>query len=308
MNARSVFAGFAAAAAAVVAYGVLIERNLFGMRTETCDVLTPEGNPITVLHISDLHVAPWQSRKIEWVRSLASTKPDLVVVTGDSLGHRDALPALRRALAPLAGIPGVYVHGSNDYFGPHIPNPATYLWRPSELNEDREALDTAGLEDLYHELGWVSLNNAAARLTVGGNRILFVGTDDPHIGRDRLDVVMGAVEQQLESGDAIDAVIGVTHAPYRRVLNALTTVGADVIFAGHTHGGQLCIPGVGALTTNSDLPLSLARGLAVWNHEGRSSFLNVSAGLGTSIYAPMRFACPPEAILVSLDRSDIGYS
>lgn len=302
------FAGIAAAAAAVVAYGVLIERNLFGVRAETCDVLSPEGNPITVLHISDLHLAPWQSRKIEWVRSLASAKPDLVVVTGDSLGHRDALPALRRALAPLAGIPGVYVHGSNDYFGPHIPNPATYLWRPSELNEDREALDTAGLEDLYHELGWVSLNNAAARLTVGGNRILFVGTDDPHIGRDRLDVVMGAVEQQLESGDAIDTVIGVTHAPYRRVLNALTTVGADVIFAGHTHGGQLCIPGVGALTTNSDLPLSMARGLAVWNHEGRSSFLNVSAGLGTSIYAPMRFACPPEAILVSLDRSDIGYS
>lgn len=302
------FTGIAAAATAVVAYGVFIERNLFSVRTETCDVLQPEGNPITVLHISDLHLAPWQSRKIEWVRSLASTKPDLVVVTGDSLGHRDALPALRRALAPLAGIPGVYVHGSNDYFGPHIPNPATYLWRPSELDEDREALDTAGLEGLYHELGWVSLNNSAARLTVGGNRLLCVGTDDPHIGRDRLDVVMGAVEQQLESDDPIDAVIGVTHAPYTRVLNALTTVGADVIFAGHTHGGQLCIPGVGALTTNSDLPLSLARGLAVWNHEGRSSFLNVSAGLGTSIYAPMRFACPPEAILVSLDRSDIGYS
>jgi predicted MPP superfamily phosphohydrolase len=222
------------------------------------------------------------------------------------LGHRDALPALRQALAPFAGIPGVYVHGSNDYFGPHIPNPATYLWRPSELDESREALDTAGLENLYHELGWVGVNNAATRLNVGGNRLLLVGTDDPHIGRDRLDLVTAAVEEQLENGDPIDTVIGVTHAPYTRVLNTLTTLGADIIFAGHTHGGQLCIPGVGALTTNSDLPVSLARGLAVWNHESRSSYLNVSAGLGTSIYAPMRFACPPEAILLSLGTDDIG--
>ncbi|MFM6981667.1 MAG: metallophosphoesterase [Microbacteriaceae bacterium] len=306
MSVRSVATGIAAVAAAAITYGVLIERNMFGVRTETCDVLPAGGNPLTVLHISDLHLAPWQRHKIEWVRSLASTGPDLVVVTGDSLGHRDALPALRQALAPFAGIPGVYVHGSNDYFGPHIPNPATYLWRPSELDESREALDTAGLEDLYHELGWVGVNNAATRLNVGGNRLLLVGTDDPHIGRDRLDLVTAAVEEQLENGDPIDTVIGITHAPYTRVLNTLTTLGADIIFAGHTHGGQLCIPGVGALTTNSDLPVALARGLAVWNHESRSSYLNVSAGLGTSIYAPMRFACPPEAILLSLGTDDIG--
>jgi predicted MPP superfamily phosphohydrolase len=81
-----------------------------------------------------------------------------------------------------------------------------------------------------------------------------------------------------------------------------------MIFAGHTHGGQVCLPGVGALTTNSDLPLALARGLSVWNHQGRSSFLNVSAGIGTSIYAPVRFACPPEAVLVTLRAREFGYS
>lgn len=308
MNARSVLGGLAALAAGAIAYGVVIERNLFGVRVETCDVLPAGTEPITVLHISDLHLAPWQTRKIEWVRGLASTRPDLVIVTGDSLGHADALPALRRALAPLAGIPGVYVHGSNDYYAPHIPNPATYLWRPSELSEDREELDVAGLEALYADLGWVGLNNAAHTLTVNGSRILFAGTDDPHIGRDRLDLLTGAIEAECETETAIDTVIGVTHAPYRRVLNALTTLGADTIFAGHTHGGQLCVPGIGALTTNSDLPRALARGLSVWNHEGRSSFLNVSAGLGTSIYAPMRFACPPEAVLVSLRPGEIGYS
>jgi predicted MPP superfamily phosphohydrolase len=81
-----------------------------------------------------------------------------------------------------------------------------------------------------------------------------------------------------------------------------------MIFAGHTHGGQVCLPGGRALTTNCDLPTSQASGLSQWGHAGRSSYLNVSAGLGTSIYAPVRLFCPPEAVLVSLVGEDIGYA
>lgn len=94
--------------------------------------------------------------------------------------------------------------------------------------------------------------------------------------------------------------IGVAHAPYQRVLNAFVTHGAQVIFAGHTHGGQVCVPGYGALVSNCDLPRERVKGLSVWTNALRSSFLNVSAGLGTSIYAPVRFACRPEATLITL--------
>lgn len=306
---KRVLGGIAAIGAGVFAYASLIERNAFGVRTESVDVLEPGASDIRVLHLSDLHLAPWQTRKIDWVRSLAELRPHLIVATGDFLGHKGALPALRTALAPFAGIPGVYVHGSNDYFAPRMPNPFTYLWKPSEPDQHGERLDTARLEDLYTTLGWMNLNNSSGRITVRGSRLIVTGTDDPHLNRDRLEDVTTTLERTIESetGD-VGTILGVTHAPYRRVLNFMTTVGADMVFAGHTHGGQVCLPGVGALTTNSDLPLSLARGLSVWNHQGRSSFLNVSAGIGTSIYAPVRFACPPEAVLVTLRAREFGYS
>ena len=309
MIGRRVLTGALALGAGVFAYASLIERNAFGVREESMEVLEPGAKPIRVLHLSDFHLAPWQTRKIDWIRSLAELKPDLVIATGDMLGHTGALPALRSALAPFASTPGVYVHGSNDYFGPTVPNPLEYLWKPSSDREHGEPLDTERLEDLYTTLGWMNLNNSSGRMTVNDSRLIVAGTDDAHLGLDRLDAVAGAVDTTLESeSEPLSAFIGVTHAPYRRVLNFLTTLGADAIFAGHTHGGQVCVPGVGALTTNSDLPLSLARGLSVWNHHDRSTFLNVSAGVGTSIYAPVRFACPPEAVLVTLRPRDFGYS
>jgi predicted MPP superfamily phosphohydrolase len=93
-----------------------------------------------------------------------------------------------------------------------------------------------------------------------------------------------------------DLTIGVTHAPYRRVLDAMVADALPLILAGHTHGGQVCVPGFGALTTNCDLPWRQAKGVSRWGE----AYLHVSAGLGTSPYAPVRFACPPEATLLTL--------
>lgn len=309
MNPGSLLGGLVAVGASVFAYASVIERNMFGVRRETIDILGTGSSDIRVLHLSDIHLAPWQNRKIKWIRGLASLRPDLVVVTGDSLGHRGAVPALARALSAFDGIPGVYVHGSNDYFAPRMPNPFTYLFRPSEPDQNGERIDTEGLDAVYSSLGWLDLNNASGRLTLNDSPVVFTGTDDPHLDLDLLDEVSQSLDGELSRDDEpVAAIIAVTHAPYRRVLDSLTTLGANVIFAGHTHGGQVCVPGIGALTTNSDLPLVMARGLAVWNRFERSSFLNVSAGIGTSIFAPVRFACPPEAVLVTLRSKDIGYA
>jgi predicted MPP superfamily phosphohydrolase len=293
----------------VLAYASLVERNVFTVRNESIDVLEPGSPRIRVLHLSDIHLAPWQKRKVNWIRSLVSLRPDLIIVTGDSLGHADSVPELARALSVFEGTPGVFVHGSNDYFAPRMPNPFTYLFRPSQPDPDGERIDTDGLDAVYSSLGWLDLNNASRRMTVNESSIVFTGTDDPHLDLDRLDLVAGSLDEALgRVNGPVAAILGVTHAPYRRVLDALTTLGADAIFAGHTHGGQVCVPWIGALTTNSDLPLALARGLNVWNRLDRHAFLNVSAGIGTSIYAPVRFACPPEAVLITLRPKDSGYA
>ncbi len=90
--------------------------------------------------------------------------------------------------------------------------------------------------------------------------------------------------------------LGLVHAPYVAALDLLVEVGADVLLAGHTHGGQVRLPGVGALTANCDLPLDRARGASRW----RDRWLHVTPGLGQSCYAPYRFCCRPEASVLHL--------
>ncbi len=302
--------------AAAFAWGVFVERNRFTVRHEILPVLDPGADPITVLHIADLHMAPGQRKKQEWVRSLIDLKPDLIVNTGDNLGHIDGNEGVEFALEVFRGIPGVFVHGSNDYFGPQAKNPFRYFDGPSAHHERSGSLDTARLEKYFEDsLGWVSLNNRASALELRGSRLEFFGVNDAHRGWDRLDRLPSAIEDMRENVGWQDdrtgpqaVAIGVTHAPYQRVLDSFVTNGAEVIFAGHTHGGQVRIPGLPALVTNCDIPRDQAQGLSVWHHARRAALLNVSAGIGTSVYAPFRFACPPEAVVVTLTAGDIGYS
>lgn len=304
--------GFVVIAGAVTAaYGTLVERRAFTLREVTVPVLPPNARPLRVLHLSDLHMAPWQHDKQEWVRGLAHLEPDLVVDTGDNLGHPEGLMGIGAALEAFRGIPGVFVHGSNDYFGPRPKNPLRYFSKSNHsYSNDAQALDTGALNAYFHDLGWASLNNAAHKLTIKGTTIEFFGVDDPHINHDDLSSIPVALEelrendsdqQTHETGSERDVLtVGVAHAPYQRVLDAFVTNGAQLIFAGHTHGGQVCLPGFGALVTNCDIPRQQVKGLSTWRHGLREAFLNVSAGLGTSIYAPVRFACRPEATLLTL--------
>ncbi|GGH43312.1 metallophosphoesterase [Microbacterium album] len=296
-NALAALAALTAAGAAAAVWGVGIERQLFTVRRHVLPVLDPGASPLRVLHISDAHMAPWQRRKQRWMAGLAALRPDLVISTGDSLGHPDGLDAVRRALAPLAGVPGVFVHGSNDFWGPSPRNPFLYLAGPSERHRRAVRLDTAALDAfMADELGWHSVDNGAASLSVRGTRIRLFGVGDAHHDLDDLDAAARALQAQPPA----PLTLGVAHAPYRRVLDGLLGLGADMLFAGHTHGGQVRVPFYGALVANCDLPVRQARGLSEWAHAGRTAPLNVSAGLGHSIYAPVRFACRPEVSLLTL--------
>jgi predicted MPP superfamily phosphohydrolase len=289
-----------AVGAAAAIWGIGIERCRFTVRFHEVAALPAGATPIRVLHLSDAHMAPWQHRKQAWIAALAELEPDLVVNTGDNMGHVDGLRGLRTAFDPLRGIPGVFVHGSNDHAAPSPRNPLKYFTGPSKVKHTAEPLDTQALDDyLSDELGWLDLNNRAGSLDAGGLRIGAFGVSDAHRGWDRLEVLPELVAGLREDA-ASDLTIGVTHAPYRRVLDDFVDLGADAIFAGHTHGGQVRVPGFGALVANCDIPLKQARGLSDWTHDGRTVPLNVSAGLGHSIYAPVRFACRPEASLLTL--------
>lgn len=299
VKAGAVVAALGAAAAATAVWSIVIERQLFTVRKHTVPVLSPGSEPIRVLHISDLHLAPWQHGKSEWVQSLLELQADLIINTGDNIGHPDALPLLRETLAPFVGVPGLFVHGSNDKHAPYPKNPFKYFSGPSKAKREIHQLDSDAMDDFFeNDLGWINLNNAAASLSVNGEIIHAIGVDDPHHNWDDPDAAAAALRLiQAESPDSPPvATLGVAHAPYRRTLNGMVWDGADVIFAGHTHGGQVCLPGFGTLVANCDIPLEQAKGLSTWHGVP----LNVSAGLGNSIYAPIRFACRPEVSLITL--------
>lgn len=293
--ARTVIAA-AGLAAAGLTWG-LVEAHAYTTRRVTVPVLPAGSAPLRILHVSDLHLTPNQDRRVAWVRSLADEKPDLVVNTGDNLGHADAVPAVARALTPLLELPGVFVYGSNDYYGPTPLNPFKYFAGPSGLEPSRPALPTESLTSVLEGVGWENLNNGRAQASVGGQALSFVGMDDPHIQRDAM---------PADDGVRGDLHIGVVHAPYRRALNALQADGVALTLAGHTHGGQVCVPAAGALVTNCDLDRARAKGLHGYpgkrpDQGGESSmWLHVSAGVGTSPYAPVRFACRPEATVLTL--------
>jgi predicted MPP superfamily phosphohydrolase len=273
-----------------LAYG-LVEAQAFKVRELDLALLPAGSESIRVLHISDLHITPAQTRKINWVKSLAKLEPDFVVGTGDFLAHQLAVPAVVEAMNELLDIPGAYVLGSNDYFAPSFKNPLTYFKKDREIRAEGTALPTSDLVDELNDAGWLDLNNKQSTAVINGVKIHFRGTDDPHINKDDYAAVAGTFDS-----DAF--AFGVTHAPYRRVLQSFETDKADLVLAGHTHGGQICIPFYGALVTNCDLPQGQAKGFSTFGETEMP--LHVSAGVGTSPFAQVRIACRPEATLITL--------
>lgn len=281
-------------------WGIGIERHLRVIRHEeqTIDVLPIGSQPIRVLHISDFHLAPWQKRKLAWIHRLAALEVDLVVDTGDNLGHSRAISPTLAALGDLGAKPGVFVNGSNDYYAPKARNPFSYLAAPSERHS-QVRLDTKTLTNAFESWGWLNLNNSGGSLVVNGTKIGFVGIDDYHDGLSDL-ASIASNKAKLEQQEAPQVFIGVTHAPYLAVIDAMNDAQVPLLFGGHTHGGQVCIPGYGAIVTNCDLPTKAAKGLSSWSRGGNQLWLNVCAGLGHSIFAPVRFACRPEVRIVTL--------
>ncbi|MCL1906513.1 MAG: metallophosphoesterase [Propionibacteriaceae bacterium] len=289
-------------AAGCLAYGILIEQHDFRLREIRVPVLPQGHQPFTILHLSDFHLLPTHVKKIEWVRQLATLQPDFVINTGDNLSSADGLDALATMVEPFRGIPGVYVFGSNDIHAPRPINPLKYLFTSSrnptlfKANpETKTHLPTRDIAEILDGVGWVFVEQVRHQVTLGDTAVEVRGCGDAHWNIDHYDRVMGPTDAEL--------LIGVTHAPYSWVLNQMVDDGAGIMFTGHTHGGQVCLPGGRALTTNCDLPPGRAKGLSLHNHGDSSAWLHVSAGLGTSPKAPYRFFCRPEATLLTVSSA-----
>jgi predicted MPP superfamily phosphohydrolase len=279
--------------ASAIAYGSGYERNAFTLRRLDVPVLARGAAPFRVLHLSDLHMLERQKSKQEWLNDLGRLVPDLVVLTGDVLSSGAAGPSVLKALDPLLRRPGIFVPGNNDYFEPVFKSPTRYFTK-RRSTERGAPIDWARFALTLVDAGWQDLTNTRIDMKVAGRVIDVRGVDDPYLRRDRLANVSGPADP------AADLRLGIAHAPEPRIIDAYTSDGVELLLAGHTHGGQVCLPGYGTLITNCGIDRKRARGLSRYGAGGNEAWLHVSAGIGTSPYAPIRFACRPEATLLTL--------
>jgi uncharacterized protein len=304
MRRQALIGATAAAGAGVLGYAAVIERNWFVLRHHDVPVLAPGARPLRLLHISDAHLTPGRHRLMSWIRSLDALQPDLVVNTGDSIAHRDSVLPFLEALGPLLDRPGVFVYGSNDLYSPIPKNPARYLWRDSTLHPRRGQPDLpwAELGASLEAAGWLDANNKRGRIKAADLDIEVAGVHDAHIHRDRYDEIARPADP------AADLRLGVMHSPEPELLDRFAGDGYDLLLAGHTHGGQVCLPWYGSLVTNCGIDRARVMGLhrhpAAGSDDPARPWLNVSGGLGTSPWAPFRLFCRPEASLLTLVPRD----
>jgi predicted MPP superfamily phosphohydrolase len=223
-------------------------------------------NGLRVLHLSDIHLDMDPAIGAAIAARVAEEDYGLCVITGDFRARTYGVlgPAIE-AMAELRtriGGPVFAVLGNHDFI---------------EMVPELEALDIR-----------VLLNESAV-IERDGQRIHLAGIDDPHYYRaDNLEKAADGIPQ-----DAVAILLSHSPEPYRHAAYA----GFDLMLCGHTHGGQICLPGGTALTYNAKCPRSLGRG--PWRWRDLQGYTSVGAG---SCVVPVRFNCPPEITVHHLLR------
>jgi predicted MPP superfamily phosphohydrolase len=273
--------------AGCVVYGVVVERSWYRVVRYRVDILPSDGPAtLTILHLSDLHFVAGDGRKARFLARLP--EPDVTVVTGDFLAEPEGIVSAVAGVRPVRGrLASWYVLGSNDYFAPRPKNYLAYFRREVRRRRVRRG-DAPSLIAGLRADGWEDLTNVRRDVSLDGLPVELLGLDDAHIGRHDLRVAPRIRPERFG--------IAVMHSP--DTAPEAVALGYRLVFAGHTHGGQVRLPLVGALVTNSSMPRRLVSGLIRLG----SAVLHISPGLGTSKYAPFRFWCRPEATILELGR------
>ncbi|MGH2748745.1 MAG: metallophosphoesterase [Actinomycetota bacterium] len=274
-------------AAALGAYA-LYEPRRFRLSIRELPVSEP-CPPLSILHVSDTHLSARSKALRRWLDRLVDDlpeTPDIVAATGDLIQDESGIDEVIDSFARLeARLGRFYVLGSHDYFASEFQSYFRYVTGRRSMIRARR-LPTDRLETGLQNKGWISLGNRTEMLATQAGGVRVAGVDDPYLGWDRTDHIERRRDEVL--------AVGLVHSP--DVVSEWVLNSFDVVLGGHTHGGQVRLPGIGAIVTNCTLPTGLAGGA----HRIGDSWLHVSPGLGAGRFSPIRFNCRPEATLLRL--------
>lgn len=240
---------------------------------------------LKILHLSDLHLIEPESHKIDFLQKITDDDYDLVFLTGDIFEDYSGLRYASKLLAKMPKLGAFAVLGNHDYFAyTMIHKTIGRIWRrfrhPKQRRDVRpiiSSLEFAGIQVLRDEI--CNFNRHGFSL---------VGIDYPTIAPARLEeLVAAAPEKHL--------LMALFHVPYK--LDVISQAGVHLAFGGHTHGGQVRLPGIGALITDSELERHEAYGLTSRDQ----TIFHISRGLGADPRSNFRLFCPPAATVITVD-------
>lgn len=277
-------------AVCLAVYALLVEPVLCQLvRVEIPTSLLPSG--LRILFLSDMHHHKWGKREEAFLRCIPDESVDIIVYGGDFLGSKVGIDAALRFVSQVRQ---------------RFPDTPTYGVCGNAEHKLPPQLRNSFLVQLK-DLGVVTLENTSVTFRMDStDEIAIVGTDDPYYGFHDLTAAFSGVEPSLPS-------LLITHSP--QVIRSAITYKPALVLSGHTHGGQVRIPVVGAIRTQNPLSRKIAMGIfspdTLSNHlqlkDQIATWLYVSRGLGLAFVPHLRwlaprFLCRPEVTLITISR------
>ena len=277
-----------AGGAAAFWYGTQIEPKKYML--ESIDITVSGAKAATknkiikILHISDLHLCYPESHKIEFLKIINEDHYDLVLLTGDVFENLSGLLYSKLLLTQVPKLGAYAVLGNHDCYNYNMIN-KTLGRIVRRLRHPKKMRDVGPIVDALERSNFKVLRNEKVKLSDAGIEI--IGIDYPGIDVSDLNNLVNNSSQ-----DMLKLVL--FHMPVN--LSTISNTNVHLAFGGHTHGGQIRIPGVGAIITDSELPGSKASGLMT---KGNTIF-HISRGLGADPRSNIRIFCPPAATVVNV--------
>jgi predicted MPP superfamily phosphohydrolase len=269
--------------AALYLYASKVEARNY--RLERVRVSTPKRVGLRVLHLSDLHLSFPESHKIDFLEQITDDDFDMIVFTGDIFENYTGTQYAKNLIARRPRLGAYAVLGNHDYYA--------YTWFHKtfgRLNRSyrhpKHKRDVMPMINALQESGITVLRNSARLFE--SEKICLVGIDYPGITPEELRALTAQANPDW-------LVVSLLHLPRR--LHQLPQAGVDIAFAGHTHGGQVRLPGIGALITDSELHRREASGLV----QRDNTVIHVSRGLGADPKTNFRLFCPPAATIIEIE-------
>ncbi len=282
-----IFLGLSIVLIAFLLWASLVEPHWYRLRRIKLRNQKKIRKPISILHLSDVHFIKNPGSKRRFFQKLSMLNPDLIFLTGDIIDNNDGIDTAIQMISGLRARYGTFlVLGNHEYYDYHWLDNIRY-----HLGYGKTAVTRNNVPRFIAELRKIGVHvlvNESMKLDVHGTPVFIGGTDDPvtqSIDFERALHGLGPQSLNILLVHHLDALLKLSHH------------GVDLVFAGHTHGGQIRLPFLGPLVCETQLPRRYVEGLH--DYKGTTVFVSRGLGAGRSLFP--RFLCRPEAIFFELE-------